>query len=298
MATPEAPSLLENHSMLSRSKSKSIIETFQKKRLAHDSRLNRLGVVTEAELNLTRLPASLCLEVNRRAANNLKGQKISSKCNGGASNEFYIKTTDTKAYGSSLSTPFVMQVYPKSMCPNREDHLVKIYLQKLDLPLACPTCWSLQRNAWSLVHILKKRTHHFLFIFFIHLFLSDLDGFSYNKYRYQQIKMIIHEHGAEWWQKWWSKIALKQCSWKCITKMLQDCYAYNKCQITLSQDCFKNKSTSIECLIMMMFKDCFNKTESFMLKYFNLQRCDKVGQVYKQMSIHLHLYTLINLTYK
>lgn len=147
MATTEVPSLLENHSMLSRSKSKSIIETFQKKRLAHDSRLNRLGVVTEAELNLTRLPASLCQEVNRRAADNMKGQKISFKCNGGASNEFYIKTTDNKAYGSYLSTPLVMQVYPKSMCPNREDHLVKIYLQKLDLPLACPTCWSLQRNA-------------------------------------------------------------------------------------------------------------------------------------------------------
>lgn len=134
MATTEVPSLLENHSMLSRSKSKSIIETFQKKRLAHDSRLNRLGVVTEAELNLTRLPASLCQEVNRRNATS-------------ASNEFYIKTTDNKAYGSYLSTPLVMQVYPKSMCPNREDHLVKIYLQKLDLPLACPTCWSLQRNA-------------------------------------------------------------------------------------------------------------------------------------------------------
>lgn len=101
----------------------------------------------EAELNLTRLPASLCQEVNRRAADNMKGQKISFKCNGGASNEFYIKTTDNKAYGSYLSTPLVMQVYPKSMCPNREDHLVKIYLQKLDLPLACPTCWSLQRNA-------------------------------------------------------------------------------------------------------------------------------------------------------
>lgn len=80
--------------------------------------------------------------------------------------------------------------------------------------------------------------------------------------------------------------------------MVKDCYAYNKCQIILSQDCFKNKSTSKQCLIMMMFKDCFNKTESSMLKYFNLQRCNEVGQVYKHKSIHLHLFTLINLTYK
>lgn len=73
-------------------------------------------------------------------------------------------------------------------------------------------------------------------------------GFSYNKYRYQQITMNIHEHATEWWHKWWSKIALKQIqrSWKCITKMVQDCYTYNKCQIILSKDCFKIKSTSIE----------------------------------------------------
>lgn len=196
MATTEVPSLLEIHSMLSRSKSKSIIETFQKKRLAHDSRLNRLGVVTEAELNLTRLPASLCQEVNRRAADNMKGQKISFKCNGGASNEFYIKTTDNKAYGSYLSTPLVMQVYPKSMCPNREDHLVKIYLQKLDLPLACPTCWSLQRNAWCFISTCinkKKKKRIVSCSFFIHLFLSDLDGFFL-----QQIQLSTNNNDYPW----------------------------------------------------------------------------------------------------
>lgn len=132
-------------------------------------------------------------------------------------------------------------------------------------------------------------------------------GFSYNKYSYQQITMIIHEHATEWWHKWWSKIALKQIqrSWKCITKMVQDCYTYNKCQIILSQDCFKIKSTSIEffyhddekhkntfieCSIMMMFKDCFILLQPSEMQW--------RGQLYKQMSIHLHLYTLINLTYK
>lgn len=207
MATPaEVPSLLENHSMLSRSKSKSIIETFQKKYLAHDSRLNRLGVVTDAELNLTRLPASLCQEVNRRAADTMKGQKISSRCNGGASNEFYIKTTDTKAYGSSLSTPFVLKVYPKSMCPNREDHLVKIYLQKLDLPLACPTCWSLQRNAWCYLHVLKKRTQRFLFIFYSFVSLRFRWVFL------QQIQISTNNNDYPWtWGRMMTKMMVKDC---------------------------------------------------------------------------------------
>lgn len=154
----------------------------------------------------------------------------------------------------------------------------------------------------------KKKKRIVSCSFFIHLFLSDLDGFSYNKYRYQQITMNIHEHATEWWHKWWSKIALKQIlrSWKCITKMVQDCYTYNKCQIILSQDCFKIKSTSIEffyhddekhkntfieCSIMMMFKDCFNKTKSFMLHYFNLQRCNEEGS-YISKCLYISICTL------
>lgn len=145
-STPNISLISESHNMLSRSKSKSILETFQKRRQAHDNRLNRLGVITAAELSLTQLPANLCQEVNRRADNNVRGQKsLNSKtC---TTNDFYIKTTDTKAYGSMISSPRILQVYPKSMCPNLEDHLVKVYLKKIQLPLACPTCWSLQRNA-------------------------------------------------------------------------------------------------------------------------------------------------------
>lgn len=80
--------------------------------------------------------------------------------------------------------------------------------------------------------------------------------------------------------------------------MVQNCNIYYKCLVIVFQDCFKNLSTAIECLIMMMFKDCFYKTESSMLKYFNLRDAMKRGHVHKQMSIHLNLYTLINLTYK
>ncbi|XP_062572243.1 uncharacterized protein LOC134234203 [Saccostrea cucullata] len=135
--------LQESHSMLSRSKTRSIIE-FQKRRYGHG---NRLGRVTEAELKLTSLPSTVCQEVNSAAAsNNIMKDKNITKQNNKVSNNFYIKTSDTKAYGPLLSCPPVLQVYPNSMCPDIENHLVRIYLDKIALPLACPTCWSLQRN--------------------------------------------------------------------------------------------------------------------------------------------------------
>lgn len=132
----------ESHAMLSRSKSKFILE-FQRKR--HASSYSR-GYVSEAETKLMRLPSTMCKEVNQKAAGNMKELKT-HKPNHRVSDDFYIKTSDTKAYGSWLSCPPVLQIYPKSMCPNIENHLTRVYLDKMDLPMACPTCWSLQRNA-------------------------------------------------------------------------------------------------------------------------------------------------------
>ncbi|XP_061177844.1 uncharacterized protein LOC133186625 [Saccostrea echinata] len=136
--------LQESHAMLSRSKSRSLLEL--QRRRQRDNRLNRLGRITEAEVKMMSLPSTTCQEVNSAAANSTKDHNI-PKQNNKISNNFYIKTSDTKAYGSLLSCPQTLQVYPKSMCPNIENHLVRIYLDKIALPLACPTCWSLQRNA-------------------------------------------------------------------------------------------------------------------------------------------------------
>jgi hypothetical protein len=132
---------LESHAMLSRSKSKFILE-FQKRRHTPYG----LGYVSEAEIKLTKLPSITCKEVNQRAASNMKELKT-HKPKPGVNDDFYIKTSDTTAYGPRLSVPPVLQIYPTSMCPHIENHFTRVYVDKLDLPVACPTCWSLQRNA-------------------------------------------------------------------------------------------------------------------------------------------------------
>lgn len=106
-----------------------------------------IGYVGEYELELTKLTAQTCREINakslersERTKKSKKKQKINNSNNG-----FFIKMEGINSSGKKTMNN--MKTYPSNMCPDINNHLNNIFVLKHDLPLACPTCWSLQRNS-------------------------------------------------------------------------------------------------------------------------------------------------------
>ncbi|KAK3095379.1 hypothetical protein FSP39_014013 [Pinctada imbricata] len=127
----------------------------ENKRINLETLLNKLSLIGESELKMMRLPATTCREVNSKAADDSKIQFEEAKDKRQAKKRritktncaFHIKSADSKHYGLSLPFKRLQSSYPSSMCPDTVGHLYKLLVQNVDLPRACPTCWSIQRNA-------------------------------------------------------------------------------------------------------------------------------------------------------
>lgn len=141
--------------------SKSIISTRRMNRKQRSSSNNNaIGDVTTEEIDNMRLSVGMCREINKRAmdklenrkeARNVKGQLTArsraNKFNATPANgAFCVKTGNRQDYGCTLVFGRNMVYSPLSMCPDPEKHIEHFYEKKLSLPMACPTCWSLQRN--------------------------------------------------------------------------------------------------------------------------------------------------------
>jgi hypothetical protein len=104
--------------------------------------------IDEYELDMMKLTAHNCRQINAKNQENLdpKKLKLREKRVANSNNGFFVKSGDSKASGLS-GNKHLPDVYPSNMCPNVTKHLHYLFVMKLELPLACPTCWSLQRNA-------------------------------------------------------------------------------------------------------------------------------------------------------
>lgn len=105
-----------------------------------------LGCVDEYEIELTRLSTQTCREINARSQERFDKNKKSKKKlkSNTANNGFFVKLEGLYSQGKKLNH---VTTYPSNMCPNINNHLHNIHVLKHELPLACPTCWSLQRNS-------------------------------------------------------------------------------------------------------------------------------------------------------
>ncbi|OWF47348.1 hypothetical protein KP79_PYT17621 [Mizuhopecten yessoensis] len=113
--------------------------------------------VTDDEIQMMKLTAQTCREINARAKD--QSETIDTKkppsCNRKASkailntyanDAFFVKTTNRPDYVGSLAIARHLVHMPTTMCPDVDKHVEGVYTLRHTLPLACPTCWSLQRN--------------------------------------------------------------------------------------------------------------------------------------------------------
>ncbi|XP_033757431.1 uncharacterized protein LOC117339833 [Pecten maximus] len=121
------------------------------------SNINHNGDVTNDEIKMMKLTAQTCREINARAKDPYDNQETKKPASGNrktnkailntyANDAFFVKTTDRQDYGGSLAIARHLVHVPTTMCPDIQKHVERVYTQRLTLPLACPTCWSLQRN--------------------------------------------------------------------------------------------------------------------------------------------------------
>ncbi|XP_060072869.1 uncharacterized protein LOC132552694 [Ylistrum balloti] len=113
--------------------------------------------VTNDEIQMMKLAAQTCREINARAKDTSESQETkkhsssnrkTSKAilNTYANDAFFVKTTNRQDYGGSLAIARNLVHVPTTMCPDVDKHVERVYKLRHTLPLACPTCWSLQRN--------------------------------------------------------------------------------------------------------------------------------------------------------
>lgn len=106
-----------------------------------------LDNVSDFEILLMSLPASSCRVINcklRQTAAWIKTRDKEDIACVTASDGFHVKTGNQDLYQGELNFR-ELSVQPSGMCPYPDVHTERLRLGK-DLPLACPTCWSLQRN--------------------------------------------------------------------------------------------------------------------------------------------------------
>lgn len=109
--------------------------------------VNAVDHVSDYEIAMTSLPAQACRIVNCKLRQSLAketGKRESPLCVV-ASDGFHVKSANTAQYGGELNFRS-LDLYPSSMCPCPEVHMTTLASYGKELPLACPTCWSLQRN--------------------------------------------------------------------------------------------------------------------------------------------------------
>ena len=106
-----------------------------------------LDHVSDVELLLTALPAHSCRIINCKLRQTDAWLESDDKervpCIT-TSDGFYVKTANIDLYSGELSFR-ELEMWPSNMCPLPDVHMERMANGK-DLPLACPTCWSLQRN--------------------------------------------------------------------------------------------------------------------------------------------------------
>ncbi|KAL3865044.1 hypothetical protein ACJMK2_006677 [Sinanodonta woodiana] len=111
--------------------------------------------VTSQEIMMMRLPAISCRVVNYRARQSAKEKARKQKrkfpktvhVNVPENDGFMVKTGDNNYYEDELSFPHLLAPYPTTFCPDPIYHMQKTNTKRQELPIACPTCWSVQRNA-------------------------------------------------------------------------------------------------------------------------------------------------------
>ena len=105
--------------------------------------------VTEHEINMMQLPATSCRTINFKLrqtyAEKEKTKKKQNRFNNPANDGFLVKTGNISLYCDELNFKRLSK-NPTALCPSVENHVIRVFNTKHDLPVACPTCWSVQRN--------------------------------------------------------------------------------------------------------------------------------------------------------
>ncbi|KAH3787973.1 hypothetical protein DPMN_166100 [Dreissena polymorpha] len=128
---PRAASLRKRNSTMKKSKGKS------------------LDHISDHELSLTSLPAHSCRIINCKLRQSLIGNGTPYSdiqpfvC---TTDGFHVKSGHVFQYSGEL-TFCALSTCPSSMCPAPWQHETNVKQLGHELPLACPTCWSIQRNA-------------------------------------------------------------------------------------------------------------------------------------------------------
>lgn len=112
--------------------------------------------ISDEELKKMKLSASACKTANFKIRKDVwtafaqqtdsNDQHPTHPCALRANETFFIKSTDWNYYGQHLGFRSDIRTSPGAICPDPEMHEERLLLQS-DLPLACPSCWSAQRNA-------------------------------------------------------------------------------------------------------------------------------------------------------
>lgn len=103
--------------------------------------------VTNLELRATKLTAEQCRQLNREALERNRRDLTTSEPQqppGGATNSDFMIMVDK--YDKNYFNMEPLRREPQSCCPDRERHFQLHYNRLVHLAVACPTCWSLQRN--------------------------------------------------------------------------------------------------------------------------------------------------------
>ena len=116
--------------------------------------------VTEHEMALTSLPATSCRVINSKMKNRttedtpVTGPSRNARTPGKSNSKravcshndgFSVKTGAVSLYSKELTFDNLYK-HPTTLCPSPEDHVIRVFEMNQEVPLACPTCWSVQRN--------------------------------------------------------------------------------------------------------------------------------------------------------
>ncbi|XP_071090665.1 uncharacterized protein [Haliotis cracherodii] len=137
--------------------------TWSRSPSSSNSKRSYTAGVSDYEVDAMSLTAAVCRTVNGRMRKSYRKQSgkqnlLDYRNSMKANDAFFIKTGHMRFYGTSLAFSHDLNLTPTSLCPDADAHnaLVRDY----DLPLACPTCWSAQRNrqpTHSKVKVEKKK---------------------------------------------------------------------------------------------------------------------------------------------
>ena len=146
----KSPSLQKNDEKTEDSQNQKI-SSLRPRKSAKKSTSQDWTHVTEHEINMMQLPAAACRTINFKLRQTYaekekeKTKQKRNRLNNPANDGFLVKTANITLYEGELNFKHLTK-NPTSLCPDPEDHMIRVDSLKHDLPLACPTCWSAQRN--------------------------------------------------------------------------------------------------------------------------------------------------------